>query len=62
MEYGCFRCVEEIELPISAQIAYLQTKYTAEQILAMYEIRQIGTYELIQNQEDIVIKELKNIK
>jgi hypothetical protein len=37
--------VEDIEPPFSAQIAYLQTKYQPEQILAMYHIRQIGSIQ-----------------
>jgi len=33
--------VEDIEPPLPEQIAYLQTKYNPEKILAMYHIRQI---------------------
>ena len=35
--------VEDIEPTFAAQIAYLQSRYEPEQILAMYHIRQIGS-------------------
>ena len=49
--------VEDIEPPLSAQLAYLQTKYAAKQILAMYALRQIGSYELLSNSNQINFEE-----
>ena len=37
--------VKDIEPPFSDQIAFLQTKYIPESILAMYHIRQIGSIQ-----------------
>ncbi len=39
--------VEDIEAPFAKQIEYLQTKYTPDEILAMYLLRQIGSQALM---------------
>jgi len=41
--------VEDIEPPFNRQIEYLQTEYLAEEILAMYLIRQISSMQFADN-------------
>ncbi len=45
--------VEDIEPPFAKQIAYLQTKYDPDAILAMYLLRQIGSESLMQEEHNI---------